>query len=378
MNNDSGIKSLAGFSYQIKIFILKCASMSENSKIEFESIDDIALKKIKEEEFDEKDTLNTLIYKEKEKIAIQVKKTKITSSVAEKILFNWLLVKGEDIEKYYLVTDSSYKNDDMFSFLDFSELYNKILNSNKGSIALISKVKDIYIKDKELFLQDCQNIKDKYCFENIKDIDQEISEQYKIIFKKAAIAKHTYDRRISQLFQIVIDEILQKINIGQPYILEYQHFMKLAEEICTDITDKRFSPSYVLFKNTMWQFNQLEISKTREYKQLMKCNINQNLIEEHLCREQFYKSFRYNELEFGRKNKIDDIEGESYINFLIKKEELQSYQKDTPKNRLLGFYNQPNSYIESSALKVGSGVYLTRDEEIERQISWEDESNEQK
>ena len=98
MKNDSGIKSLAGFSYQIKVFILKSALMRKNNKIEFETIDDIALKKIKEEDFDEKDSLNTLVHKDNEKCAVQVKKTKISSSVAEKILFNWLLLKNENIE----------------------------------------------------------------------------------------------------------------------------------------------------------------------------------------------------------------------------------------------------------------------------------------
>lgn len=378
MKNDSGIKSLAGFSYQIKVFILKSALMRKNNKIEFETIDDIALKKIKEEDFDEKDSLNTLVHKDNEKCAVQVKKTKISSSVAEKILFNWLLLKNENIGEYRLVTDSSYKNEDIFSLLDFNELYIKILDSDKKESALITKVKNIYKKDKKLFLQDCNNIKDKYCFEDIEDIDQEISEQYEIIFKKAAVSNNTYERRISQLFQIIIDEILQQVNNGQPYALEYQHFMKLAEEVCRDVTDDRFLPDYASFKNTQWQFNQLKIAKTREYKQLKKCNINQILIDDYLCREQFYKNYKYNELESGRESKINGIEEESYINFLTKKAELQSNQNDTPANRLFGFYNQPNSHIKSSELKVGSGVYLTRDKETKRQISWEDESNEQK
>lgn len=378
MKNDSGIKSLAGFSYQIKVFILKSAQMRKNNKIEFETIDDIALKKIKEEDFDEKDSLNTLVHRDNEKCAVQVKKTKISSSVAEKILFNWLLLKNENIGEYRLVTDSSYRNEDIFSLLDFNELYIKILNSDKKKSALITKVKNIYKKDKKFFLQDCNNIKDKYCFEDIEDIDQEISDQYEIIFKKAAVSNNTYERRISQLFQIIIDEILQQINNGQPYVLEYQHFMKLAEEVCRDVTDDRFLPDYASFKNTQWQFNQLKIAKTREYKQLKKCNINQILIDDYLCREQFYKNYKYNELESGRESKINGIEEESYINFLTKKAELQSNQNDTPANRLFGFYNQPNSHIKSSELKVGSGVYLTRDKETKRQISWEDESNGQK
>ena len=57
MENNSGINSLAGFSYQMKVFILKSATLNENEKIEFETIDDIALKKVKDNDLDNQDTL---------------------------------------------------------------------------------------------------------------------------------------------------------------------------------------------------------------------------------------------------------------------------------------------------------------------------------
>ena len=60
------------------------------------------------------------------------------------------------------------------------------------------------------------------------------------------------------------------------------------------------------------------------------------------------------------------------------KTKLQIDQNDKPENRFFKFYEQGNSYADSAELKMGSGVYLTREEEVEKQISWEDESNEQK
>ena len=107
MENDSGINSLAGFSYQMKVFILKSATLNENEKIEFETIDDIAFKKVKDNDLDNQDAL---LHQENKSIAVQVKKTNVTLSVLEKVLYNWLLLKDKKIDGYYLVTDYDYGN----------------------------------------------------------------------------------------------------------------------------------------------------------------------------------------------------------------------------------------------------------------------------
>lgn len=41
----SGINSLGGFAYQIKVFVLYMLSIDENMQAEFETIDDVAVKK---------------------------------------------------------------------------------------------------------------------------------------------------------------------------------------------------------------------------------------------------------------------------------------------------------------------------------------------
>lgn len=159
MENDSGINSLAGFSYQMKVFILKSATLNENEKIEFETIDDIAFKKVKDNDLDNQDAL---LHQENKSIAVQVKKTNVTLSVLEKVLYNWLLLKDKKIDGYYLVTDYDYGNQDMMSTISFEDLYNKVKESNMKKNALISKIKNNYKNDKNLFLEDCNNIKNKY------------------------------------------------------------------------------------------------------------------------------------------------------------------------------------------------------------------------
>ncbi len=41
----SGINSLGGFAYQIKVFVLYMLSMDENMQAGFETVDDVSIKK---------------------------------------------------------------------------------------------------------------------------------------------------------------------------------------------------------------------------------------------------------------------------------------------------------------------------------------------
>lgn len=120
------------------------------------------------------------------------------------------------------------------------------------------------------------------------------------------------------------------------------------------------------------------ISNSREYFQLTRCKLPKDLIIDNLCREIFYKNFKYRNLESGKYSIFDNIEEKSYFNFKMIKTKLQIDQNDKPENRFFKFYEQGNNYADSDELKMGSGIYLTREEEVEKQISWEDESNEQK
>lgn len=43
--NDSGLSSLSGFSYQIKVFILRLTQLQQGQRVEFETLDDVAVNK---------------------------------------------------------------------------------------------------------------------------------------------------------------------------------------------------------------------------------------------------------------------------------------------------------------------------------------------
>lgn len=111
--DESGINSLGGFAYQIKVFVSYMLSMDEGMQAEFETVDDIAISKMTSDIIDDnEDKFRNLIVSANGIKAIQVKRTSITEKVAKQVLFNWMLLEksGKTITNYILFTDKSYKN----------------------------------------------------------------------------------------------------------------------------------------------------------------------------------------------------------------------------------------------------------------------------
>ena len=80
-------------------------------------------------------------------------------------------------------------------------------------------------------------------------------------------------------------------------------------------------------------------------------------------------------MELNKISKIRDIEETTFDNFENVKFSLQMEGKDTPFQRLNETKRQSNSYADSDQIKYGAGIYLTREDEQEHQISWEDQDN---
>lgn len=111
--DESGINSLGGFAYQIKVFVSYMLSMEEGMQAEFETADDIAISKMTPDIIDDnEDKFRNLIVSPNGIKAIQVKRTSITEKVAKQVLLNWMLLEksGKTITNYILFTDKSYKN----------------------------------------------------------------------------------------------------------------------------------------------------------------------------------------------------------------------------------------------------------------------------
>lgn len=374
----SGINSLGGFAYQIKVFVLYMLSMDENMQTEFETLDDVAVNKLSPETIDlNEDKFKSCIVSSNGIKAIQVKRTKIDTGTAKQILLNWMLL--EDSEKvvtdYVLFTSSVYGNSDILFNVSVEDLYLEVLNTTKSK-ATIAKVKNRYEKDKDGFVKIYNSIQQKYSFVSEDDIDKDIDEKCKVLFKKAGVNIVTYYNRIVELLNHITIEIIENVNKKKPYHIRYEEMMAYAEDVCNRFTDEYMLPAYSEFKKiNKIDFSDLQVAKSREYRQLVACELPQKLIETHLTYGSYYQNICYRYKEMNKVSKIRDIEETTYENFENTKFILQRKGQDTPFQRLSEIKKLSNSHADSEQIKYGSGIYLTREEELEHQISWEDEDN---
>ena len=201
--NNSGIYSLAGFAYQIKVFVYYLTQLQDNCALGFETYDDVALQRTDDSVMQEGKlhTYNGIFNLPSGITALQVKRTALSSDDYEKVLFNWIILNNSssNVEKFVLLVDKSYGNSDSVFPTNFRSLYNKIVNSSSNRNALITQVKEIINNDYKLFTQLCKSIKKRYSFKEIDDIDNEIFESYKPIFHHGGVKEVTYKLRIRDL-----------------------------------------------------------------------------------------------------------------------------------------------------------------------------------
>ena len=369
----SGIKSLAGFAFQIKVFCSYASKLKENQQIEFESIDDVATnKKVKANYLD---NVNGKIQSSDYK-SIQVKHTTISEDLAKKVLMNWILLESASlcITKYILLTDVSYDNIDLLQTLNIDNFIQEILNSNKKRNATISKVKEIFQKQESSENKKIiENVIKKHKFHAI-DIDDELDKNFMNIFFKTANSV-VYYQRLEEFVSQISNKIYKSLLLSKPFILTYDNFIKIVNDINQNFTVNVSLPSYIDFRNiNPIDLSTTEIANSREYKQLLHCDVSENTIRRHLLHEQYYRKVRNNYIDACLNSKCENIEITAYENFEGIKEDLQDRKEDIPKNRLKETTTALNCYAESNQIRVGVCIYLTSnniDKNI--QISWKDE-----
>lgn len=377
--DSSGINSLGGFSYQIRVFVYYMSILKENMQIEFETIDDVNVKKVNPNNIDDNDEdFISRVSGSDSNMAIQVKRTSIDASVAQKILLNWILLESSDngVEKYILVTDEKYDNKDILFNKTAKEMFTIIEKSEKTTRAVIGKIKKKFNNNFSGFEKLYNNIKRKYEFVALENIDKRIDESYKVLFRKHGINTVIYYKRIAELLEHITVQIMECINKRNPYIFNFNDFMSLVEEICSRISEKTMIPLYSDFKKVhKINFKDLKVANSREYKQLLTCELPQTLIELNLIYCEYYKNLRLSYLETNKISKIENIEETTFENFQNIKFCLQRNGQDIPYNRLDETKKQSNTFADSEQIKFGSSIYLTKNkiDEEDKQISWKDE-----
>lgn len=377
--NDSGITSLAGFAYQIRVFVYYMSKIIDDTwQIEFETLEDVAVKTITPYLLDKKsDTFRSLLKNQETYWAVQVKRTKINKDTKQKIIFNWLLLEKskQNISKYILFTEQSYDNKgDLFDTTSI-DLFNIIVKSNKRANSLISKVKNSYKNDYDGFKNAYEKIQEKYYFISENNLDEMIRDGFSLSFHRGATCKIIYKLRIKEFVQNITNEIMRTINNKTPYICTYKNMMYKVEDICDRIKDNKYEPSFAEFKKCrIINLSDNSIAKSREYKQLTKCSLTEQRIIEHLLFQQYYESIKFRYYEDNRLDYIENIEETTYSNFCDAKEYLEDIANDTPRRRLNTTKEKYNCYATNNQIRYGACIHLTNEKTDNRhKISWEDE-----
>ena len=374
----SGINSLRGFAFQIKVFVSYMLDLKDGMQLEFETIEDVNLKKIKADNIDENsENFRSNLLDAETNQAIQVKRTTITKDVAMKILLNWILLESSErnVSKYILLTESAYNNKDIIFESSAEDLFQKIIKSSKNEGATITKVKKLYKNELKNFENIVEKIKGKYEFLSVDDIDKNIDDKCGLHFRKVA-NNVVYGQRLKELLQHITVEIMDAVNQKKPFIIDYCGFVRLIEDISTRLTESFTAPNYADFKKiNPVDLSNSEISKLREYQQLVACNLPDNLLKQHLSFKGYYENTRYGYMETNKLSRIEEIEETTFENFENVVFRLQREGSDEPYTRLDETKKMPNSHATNEQIRYGCGIYLTKDGIVDRQISWEDEQN---
>lgn len=267
MCDNGGIYSLAGFAYQMKVFILQILQLQRGNVLEYETIDDVALKMTADNIDKHEDQLCSVLTTTSRK-AIQVKRTNVTNSVAKKVLKNWILAdkSNNDIEQFVLVTDRDISTD-IFDNLDADAIYTEVI-STKSKKSIDAKVKLIGYSEENLKLK-IQDIISKANIQKYVDIDTEIIEGFDDFFIRSAVTDATYILRIKQLIQQITVQILDAVSKGGSYELTYEKMCYMKNCIISEITDDKWEPKFSEFRKLKKvNLNDLAVIKTREYAQL--------------------------------------------------------------------------------------------------------------
>ena len=370
----SGLVSLGGFSYQIKVFAILATELKEGEKIGFETFDDIAKEQISPNKFDDivEANIRTSV------TAIQVKRTKVSDKVAKGILLNWIQLENSNLNigKYILYTDSSYENKEItLTNVDADALIKEVKESDEKVNSNKTKVKRILEKiGEDKFKEIIEQIKSKYSFED-RSIDDALVQNLKRDFAYP-VNQVIFKDRLYEYLQYLTYNIIINAEKNSPYELTYEENCRIIESIRSRISEKEYSFSFYQFEK-LHPIKDLypDIKKWREYKQLDKCLLNEKVIERKIIQELYYKQLRSKYLESVHKDKICDIEITSYDNFIDVQQDLAIKKNDTPYNRMSETLKRDNSHANSKQIKEGSCIYLTGDNVDEKQISWSDDEN---
>ncbi len=378
--SSAGLNSLSGFAFQIKVFVLMMAQLKKGQFVEFETLDDVVIREIPYSNKIHDSCIKLQKMEDGKAVAIQVKQTRITDSVARKVLYNWLLAKHShpSIRGFELVLDDSYENSSKVFSTPSEKEFSRIMDSDQSKNALVTRLKEVYRDRPAAFKEDLDYIFGNLTIHSIPNIDFQIAEKLCLPFHSImsdAVKPH-FANRIKELFIRVCARIIECAEKRIPYICSCEEYLQLCEEICKNISEDQYNPDYDSLK-TVYMSDEIEesVRNSREYIQLGYCRLTESNRIEHLRWEQYYQNIRQHYLTDAKKGQIKRIEDVAYRNFTDVVIGLQDEGSDTPRKRLVQTKVKPISTLSDEYSRWGTYIFLTR-RGSEQLISWKDEEDE--
>lgn len=375
--SNAGLNSLSGLSFQIKVFIYRLTMLTPGQQVEFETLDDVAVRSLPNADTVSDSCLKWSVNNNLAVEVFQVKQTNVTEKVGRQVLYNWLLAYNQrpEITKFILYIADDYKFSRAAFTNDPKIEYENIISSNQSANALVSRVKKIYTGNFEKFEKDYKLICGKYEIERLNNIDELIEKQLITTFHATGTDIY-FDKRISELFTRVCARIMDYASNRRAYVCTQMEYMELCEEICNSISSTQYSPDYESFCQVFAQRDLTDkVKSSREYRQLCYCDLPSTEILEHLRWEQYYQNIRQHLLSDAKKDTISKTEKIAHRNHADVVYELKEDKKDSPRRRLTQTRRCPISTLHDEFSRWGAYIFLTADS-VTNQISWKDEDEE--
>lgn len=376
----SGLVSLSGFAYQMKVFLLLLSKTIEGQQVEFETLDDVVVSDIIDSNKEEDRCLKRIKTSDGHITAVQVKQTNVTPAISRKILHNWLLAYAAEpsITSFSLYTEKN-RTVSQAAFCGEAETeFKAIIESSELPTALISRVKNLYGKDFDRFKDDYHFIIN-HISTTQEDVDPALSDVLKREFHATAgtVGPVFFECRIKELFHRICSRIIDCSLKREPYICTNGEFEQLCEEICKCISAEHFEPDYQAFSKNIKPLVLSEpLMSCREYRQLEYCELPIEQIFNHIRWEQYYENIRQHYLLDAQGDKITSIEDVAFYNHQGIVIELQTMKMDIPKLRLVKTKMLPISTLTNEFSRWGAYIYLTKDD-TPNQISWKEDDEDE-
>lgn len=360
----SGIYSQSGFVFQSKVFALQAARLMPGECIWYEYLDDISKQK----------SFNDISGRAcTEQAAFQVKNKNVTKQDVIQAITIWQMSLRDNpgLKEFHLVLPYGKTVSPWWNDLDFCSYMGELKNaSKKKPKSLRAKIYQ-EITEEELSRQFSIIDANKAIIET--EIDHELEEALIVPLHRISNDPELFHNRLNDVQAKILLHIADSMFSCEPYMLSHDAFMELCETTCFQIQHQDDPPSFSTWRAATKRKNYQDLANLREAKQLAHCfQDDSDRIIQHLLYGDYYRDLQFQRMANSALQQIEDLETITYSNFLDVVDELKENGNDEPRRRLRETKRASNDCCRNNFERWGSCIYLTRESETERQISWKD------